>query len=718
VPEIDTPRPRVLAVDDDPTVRSFVSALLLDAGYEVSEAGSGAEAVAACRAGVPDLILLDVAMPGMDGIATCAALRSLPQTAAVPIVMLTGSDDLEAIDRAFQAGATDFTAKSVHWLVLVERVRYLLRGKHAFDRLQRSEARLAAAERIGRLGYWEWDVSTGRQVWSEQTRRMLGEPEGVEPSMELWLDRVHPADRPALELALARAGADGSAFTLECRLAVDGQPPMIVRVQAEPAPSFGGTRLIAGTLQDVTERLQAEARIQRLAHYDELTGLPNRSLFRSRVQQVVAAGRRAGRQSAVLLMDLDDFKRVNDSLGHGAGDAVLAEVAARIARAVRESDIIARAPETLSESLLARHGGDEFAICLAELAHAEDAMRVAGRLLEVVAIPVQAGTQMVQMTASIGISVFPHDGQDAEVLLQHADAAMYHAKGAGRNTCRLYNETLGEEALRRLTFESDLRLGIERGEFHLCYQPIVRADTGRIVAAEALVRWHHPTRGALGADQFVPHSERAGLITLLGDWVLVCAARARARWAAAGHPIRMAVNASAQQLHDADLIERLRAAIPLAGPGEGALCIEITENALLEQGEDTLHRLALLRGLGVRIALDDFGTGYSSLSYLQRLPADLIKLDRSFVRGITDSPRDAAITAAVASMARAFGVTAVAEGIERPDQRRLLQEQGYSLMQGYLFGSPVPEQDLLTALQGSLPLSKPPQCSAVPTPSK
>jgi diguanylate cyclase (GGDEF)-like protein len=709
----------VLAVDDDPTVRSFVRALLADAGYEVSEAASGADALTACRASVPDLILLDVAMPAMDGIATCAALRALPQTAAVPIVMLTGSDDLEAIDRAFEAGATDFTAKSVHWLVLVERVRYLLRGKHAFDRLQRSEARLAAAERIGRLGYWEWDVSSGRQVWSEQTRRMLGGPEGAEPSMELWLGRVHPADRPALERALARAGDDGSAFALECRLIVHGQPPMIVRVQAEPSPAGGGTRLIAGTLQDVTERLQAEARIQRLAHYDELTGLPNRALFRSRVQQVVAAGRRAGRQAAVLLMDLDDFKRVNDSLGHGAGDAVLTEVAARIARAVRESDIIAREPTASSESLLARHGGDEFAICLSELAHPEDAMRVAGRLLEVVSLPVRAGSQMLQMTASIGISVFPHDGEDAEALLQHADAAMYHAKAAGRNTCRLYNQTLGEEALRRLTFESDLRLGIERGEFHLCYQPIVRADTGRIVAAEALVRWLHPTRGALGADQFVPHSERAGLITLLGDWVLVCAARARARWAAAGHPIRVAVNASAQQLRDSDLVERLRAAISLAGPGTDPLCIEITENALLEQGEDTLNLLSTLRGWGVRIALDDFGTGYSSLSYLQRLPVDLLKLDRSFVRAVTESPRDAAITAAVASMARAFGVAAVAEGIEHPEQRRVLEDQGYSLMQGYLFGGPMAEAELLGQLEGvNSSASAAAPAGRVPAPSK
>ncbi len=700
MPEVAPGRPRVLAVDDDPTVRSFVRALLSDAGYDVAEASNGADALVACSAELPDLILLDVTMPGMDGIATCAALRALPDAGSVPIVMLTGSDDLEAIDRAYEAGATDFTTKAVHWLVLVERVRYLLRAKRGFDHLRRSEARLATAERIGRLGYWEWHVVSGRHVWSEQTRTLLGVEGEEDPGHELFLARVHSGDRPGLVAALQRAATDGDPFALECRLAPGGQPPVILRVQAEAGAAAGAGRIVAGTLQDITERLQAEARIQRLVHYDELTGLPNRSLFHNQVQQAVAAARRAARQVAVLLLDLDDFKRVNDSLGHGVGDTLLAEVAARIARVVRESDIIVRAPEAPPDAVLARHGGDEFAICLAELDRSEDAVRVATRLLDTLALPVQAGPGQVQMTASIGISLFPHDGPDAETLLKHADAAMYHAKAAGRNTCRLYNKALGEEAGRRLTFEADLRLGLERDQFHLCFQPIVDVDTGRIVAAESLVRWQHPTRGLLGPGEFVPLAERAGLIVTLGDWVLDRSARARARWAAAGYPIRVAVNASAQQLQRPDLVERLRAVLPLSGPGPDQLCIEITENALLEQGEDTLQILAAIRALGVRIALDDFGTGYSSLSYLQRLPVDVLKLDRSFVRGVTASSRDAAITAAVARMARALEIQPLAEGIEHDGQRQMLRDQGYRLMQGYLFGQPLTELELLNRLAG------------------
>ncbi len=701
MPEAARIRPRVLAVDDDPTVRSFVRTLLADAGYEVEEAADGVEALAACRTLPPDLILLDVAMPGMDGIATCAALRALPQLGAVPIVMLTGSDDLEAIDRAFEAGATDFTSKSVHWIILAERVRYLLRGKRAFENLQRSESRLAAAERNGRLGYWEWNLSTSGHVWSDETRRMLGAPDGADPSHAVFLQCIHSGDRTAVQSALERAAANGEPCALECRLASAAGAPLIVRVQAEAtAGAAAQVRTITGTVQDITERLQAEARIRRLAYYDELTGLPNRTLFHDQVQQAVAAARRADRQLAVLLMDLDDFKRVNDSLGHGAGDTLLVEVAARIERAVRESDLVARAPDASDDQLLARHGGDEFAICLREIERAEDAVRVAGRLLDALAPPVPVGAGQVQMTASIGISLFPHDGPDAEALLKHADAAMYHAKASGRNGCRLYNEALGAEVARRVTLEADLRRALERDELQLCFQPIVEADSGRLIAAEALVRWQHPARGLLGAAEFVPLAEQAGLIVPLGDWVLEHAARARARWTVAGHSLRVAVNLSAQQFRRPELVERLRTVLQLAGPGPAPLCLEITENALLEHGDETVAILRAIRDLDIRIALDDFGTGYSSLSYLQRLPVDLLKLDRSFVRGVTVSSRDAAITASVARMALALGIEPLAEGIEHPEQRELLRAQGYGLMQGYLFGRPLTEPDLLTCLGG------------------
>jgi diguanylate cyclase (GGDEF)-like protein len=711
--------PRILAVDDDPTVRSFVRALLSDAGYDVLEAASGADALTICQAECPDLILLDVAMPGMDGISTCAALRGIPHAAAVPIVMLTGSDDLEAIDRAYQAGATDFTTKSVHWLVLVERVRYLLRAKQAVDHLRRSEFRLAAAERIGRLGYWEWDLSTGGHVWSDETRRMLGAAIGSDPTQALFLACIHPDDRSDVQAALATAAETGEPCALQCRLTSVADTPLVVQVQAESTTEPGGQRrTLTGTVQDVTERLQAEARIRRLAHYDELTGLPNRTLFRDQVQQAIATARRAGRHLAVLLMDLDDFKRINDSLGHGVGDTLLIEVARRIARAVRESDIVARTPERSHDAVLARHGGDEFAICLGEMERAEDAVRVGTRLLEALAPPVPVGSGHVQMTASIGISLFPHDGLDAETLLQHADAAMYHAKASGRNGCRLYNEGLGAEVKRRLTFEADLRRALEGDELQLCFQPIVEVTNGRLVAAEALVRWMHPTRGLLSPGEFIPLAEQVGLIVPLGDWVLEHAARARARWAVAGHIVRVAVNLSAQQFRRAELVERLEAVLQLAGPGPAPICLEITENALLEQGGETLAILRAIRDLDIRIALDDFGTGYSSLSYLQRLPVDVLKLDRSFVGGVTTSARDSAITAAIARMSLALGIEPLAEGVECAEQRDLLSAQGYGLMQGYLFGRPWSEPDLLAALGGEVGPGEAPSATAESRTSK
>jgi len=304
------------------------------------------------------------------------------------------------------------------------------------------------------------------------------------------------------------------------------------------------------------------------------------------------------------------------------------------------------------------------------------------------------------MTASIGISLFPHDGLDAEALLKHADAAMYHAKASGRNGCRLYNKTLGAEVERRVTFEADLRRALDRDELQLWFQPIVEVDSGRLVAAEALVRWQHPTRGLLGAAEFVPLAEPAGLIVPLGDWVLENAARTRARWTAAGHSLCVAVNLSAQQFRRPELVDQLGTVLQLAGPGRAPLCLEITENALLEHGDEMVAILRAIRDLDIRIALDDFGTGYSSLSYLQRLPVDVLKLDRSFIRGVTVSARDAAITASVARMALALGIEPLAEGVEHSDQRDLLRAQGYGLMQGYLFGRPLSQLDLLACLRG------------------
>lgn len=691
----DEPAPLILTIDDDATIRAFLRAYLEESGYEVVEAASGGEALAAFVARAPHLVLLDVAMPGMDGFATCAAIRALPAAATVPIVMLTATDDLSAITRAYEVGATDFEVKSVQWIVLAQRIRYLLRAKRTMDELLQSESRLEAAQRIARLGHWEWEVETGRHLWSAETCRLLAASDGKGAvTHELFLSRVHPDDRAGVETALWRAVHDGTGYSLEHRLLLPDASEFVVHGQAESflGPDGQGVRL-AGTLQDITERHRAEDRIRRLAYFDPQTGLPNRVLFKERVEQAVADARRTGRLVALMFMDLDDFKRVNDTLGHSAGDQLLAEVATRLGRAVRDTDPLTRDIAETPDAVLARHGGDEFIICLSAIHRAEDAARVAARVLAALEQPVRVHGGDVFMTASLGISLYPQDGSDAETLLKHADTAMYSAKSSGRNSYQFYDATLGSRAFQRLALETGLRRALERKEFILYYQPIVDADAGVVVGAEALIRWRHPEMGLVGPDEFISLAEETGLILPIGQWVLEEAARVLARWRSAGHAHTIAVNISGQQFCRPGLVDQVRHALSRAGAPADGLHLEITESILMQQAHDAEHTLRRLKELGVGIAIDDFGTGYSSLSYLRRFPVDVLKMDRSFVRGVEIGVDNAAITAAVATMARSFRVEPLAEGVERADQRDVLRAQGFRLMQGYLFGRPVPEAE-------------------------
>jgi diguanylate cyclase (GGDEF)-like protein len=422
-------------------------------------------------------------------------------------------------------------------------------------------------------------------------------------------------------------------------------------------------------------------------------------LFHERVEQAVADARRGRRLVALLFMDLDHFKRVNDTLGHSAGDQLLAEVASRLVRAVRDTDPLTRDTVDAPGAVLARHGGDEFIVCLSGINRPEDAARVATRVLASFEEPVQLNGGDVFMTASVGISLYPQDGDSAETLLKHADVAMYHAKSSGRNNYQFYDATLSSRAFQRLAMETGLRRALERQEFVLHFQPIVDAVAGVPIGAEALIRWCHPEMGLVGPDEFIPLAEECGLVVPIGEWVLQEAARVQATWVAAGHPVSVAVNLSAPQFNRPALVEQVRRAVHAAGWAPQGLCLEITESVLMQHGqreaEQTLRRL---KDLGVSIAIDDFGTGYSSLSYLGRFPVDMLKMDRSFVRGIEGSHDSAALTAAVAAIARSLKIEPLAEGVERVEQRDVLSKQGFRLMQGYLFGKPLPEAEFATLL--------------------
>jgi diguanylate cyclase (GGDEF)-like protein len=389
-------------------------------------------------------------------------------------------------------------------------------------------------------------------------------------------------------------------------------------------------------------------------------------------------------------MDLDGFKSINDTLGHNAGDLILRSAAERLQRSMRPSDMVSRDPESGGDVEFARLGGDEFTALLLDIECPQDALLVARRILELMRRPHVVSGQEVALTTSIGVALYPDDGEDAATLLKHADTAMYHAKDSGRNNCKFYSAALTEVAVRRVEMATNLRLALERGEFQLVYQPQLDAASGRFDSVEALLRWEHPVQGTIGPLTFIPSAEETGLILPIGRWVLQTACADAVRWQRDGHPLRVAVNLSPLQFRDPNLVGMIQDVLAQTGLPAELLEVEITESVAMEDTAATLATLNALRDHGVRIALDDFGTGYSSLSYLKRMPLSHLKVDRSFVSGLPHDGESQAIVRAILAMADSLGLNVTAEGVETLEQAQALHAMGCEALQGYLFSRPVP----------------------------
>ena len=434
--------------------------------------------------------------------------------------------------------------------------------------------------------------------------------------------------------------------------------------------------------QDITERKRAEETIRHLAYHDHLTGLPNRRLFQDRFIVALAQAQRANEPLALMSIDLDRFKLVNDTLGHAVGDELLQDVSTRLSSVVRTGDT------------LARLGGDEFSLLMPRTNRAEDAAKVADKIKAVFKKPFQIDGHDIHVTASVGISLYPFDG-DAEQLLVHADAAMYRAKEMGRNNCQLYAKVMDSKPLRRLTLENGLYNALERKEFLVYYQPQADVATGEIVGVEALVRWQHPEKGLVLPQEFIPWAEDAGLIVPLGEWVLRTACADAKGWQDEGlPPLRVAVNLSARQFQQSDLSEMVARACEETKLDPAHLELEITESIAMQNGALTIDVLRRLRALGIRIGIDDFGTGYSSLSNLKNFPIDTLKIDQSFIRDLTTDANDAAIATTVIAMAHSLNLKVIAEGVETEEQLRFLKQRGCHEVQGYLISKPVPQETL------------------------
>ena len=553
----------------------------------------------------------------------------------------------------------------------------ITRRKQAEAALRESEAQLRLAMDSAQMGMWYWECDTDRFTYSDGLNTLFGRRADDPPIDYRELqERLHAEDRELFQATLRHAVRQGTDFSVDYRVVwPDGSVHWVANRGQVYRDAEGRALRVIGVAMDMTDRKLAEQRVAHMAHHDALTGLPNRVLLRDRIQQAIAQAHRNAAQLAVLFIDLDRFKTINDSLGHQLGDRLLQSVASRILVCVREGDTVARV------------GGDEFVIVIPVIDSATDASSVASKILEVLSHPFHLHGNDLHVAASIGISLYPADGSDAETLMRNADTAMYYAKDSGRGNFQFFTQHMNVAAQQRLSLDNALRRALENREFELHYQPLFDLKDRSITGFEALLRWNPPGGEMVMPAEFISAAEESGLIVPLGEWVLREAFRQARNWQSPGRPLTMSVNVSANQLARPTFVERLRRLLLESGLDPSLVELEVTETVIIEGSGEALDQIA---ALGVGIAIDDFGTGYSGLAYLKRLPIDTLKIDQSFVRDLTIDPDDAAIVTAITAMARSLNVDVVAEGVETEEQLAELVRLGCRRAQGYLLAKPMP----------------------------
>ena len=682
-----TPKPLVLVGDDDPAHCERVQEVLEQAGFRVLTAPNGNAALELYAQAQPDVVLLDANMPQLDGFEVCEKIRAREAGRETPIFIASALEDSNSVERAYKLGATDFISKPIAWPALPHRIHYVLRVSTSLNDLKGLIRSVPDLIFIVNEDGEVKDALSGPDANHTQQIRALTTAAQI---------NFYPCENDDRARAcITRAIETGKPQVYEHYL--DG-----FDVNLETRFIARDNKSVLAIIRDITERKKSEAKIHNLAYYDKLTALPNRQLFDQNLKLAIEKAERDGEKFVVLFIDLDRFKRINDTLGHSIGDELLKSVARRLDDCTRSTDRNFEEDRNTDDIKLARFGGDEFVMRLHGVESEAVAGSIAERILSVLIPPFSCEGHQFVVTPSIGIAMYPNDGATSDELLMNADSAMYRAKFAGRNNFKFYSETMRTKSLHRLDLENEIRGAIENQQFELYYQPKVDINSWSVVGVEALLRWNHPERGNITPDEFIPVAEETGLIMTIDQWVLREACKQVKAWSTLpSGTLPVAVNISGHHFHGDSLVDDTLGALADAGIDACNLELEITESVLLQNVDSTTVALRKLKETGIRLSVDDFGTGYSSLSYLKRFPIDTLKIDRSFVENLHVEKDDAAICAAILAMSRQLGLKVVAEGVELLEQLEFLKSHGCDQMQGFLYSPAVPAAKFESMLAGS-----------------
>jgi len=630
-----------------------------------------------------DVVLVDLNLPDGAGIEVCQRMhQATPNT---PLIVLTNQTSIELGTKALREGAQDYLIKrEVDSKLLGRAIRYAIERNRAEHALRESEQRYALAVAGANDGIWDWNMRDSEVYFSPRWKAILGYGEQeVADRIDEWFDRVDQRDRVNFDEAMSlHLEGRSSLFEAEYRItAKGGEVRWVLSRGVAVRDEAGAPWRMAGSMTDITRRKQTEARLLHEAMHDALTGLPNRILFMDRLELALRRFRRdPSKMFAVLFFDLDRFKHVNDSLGHQVGDELLSQVAGRLLGCLRPGDT------------LARLGGDEFAIVLNDIAGPTDAIFVVERLQEALAQEFEIESHAIYTSASIGIAVSSEVYRTPDEMLRDADIAMYRAKNSGHATYAVFDTYMHDQAMFQHRMETDLRRALDKGEFDIYYQPIVAVETQRVIGFEALLRWHHPSRGLVMPDEFINIVEETSLVVPIGWWVIERACNQLAKWQRlfpVSPPLAMSINVSGKLFLTDDMAKRLAALLEDCGVPPQSVRLEITERVVMDHGDLVLSTLSDLRDLGVELHVDDFGTGYSSLTYLQRFRYDSLKIDRSFVSTMSEKVDSSAIVEAIISLGATLGMKVVAEGVETPEQFKRLRAMNCPAAQGFWFSRPL-----------------------------